>query len=353
MTDHDVVRALLQGADSPRDLSAAQRTRLLSSLGAESDVRTAALLQAAAGPRPLPAGTRSALVSRLAHPRASLVAAPRLHTVVGAVAAVVLLAGVVSAVVRPVADVGPVARPAPTPVHPTQSASGQPPRVEPHVGGVTGPAPSPVPSASLVPSTAPPAPLMPPGAAPEGGPAGAPAAPGSGAPPWERSVFAVTPDAGALAGGTLITIHGTGLVSTVRVEVGRRAATDVHVESDSRVTARTPSGAQPGSVDVVVVMADGVRYGLSPGFTYVAAPVLSSVSPDRGPMSGGNTVVLSGTHLDVGTVVRFGTTEAEVVEASSTTVRVVVPAHLPGPVDVTVTTVGGTSDPRRYTYLPG
>jgi hypothetical protein len=165
-------------------------------------------------------------------------------------------------------------------------------------------------------------------------------------------VSRVEPASGTLAGGTVITIHGSGLSSATRVEVGGRPATDLQVESDSRLTAETPPGARAGSVPVVVVLADGGRYGLSPGFTYVAAPALASVSPDRGPTSGGNTVVLSGTNFRADAVVRFGSAQAEVVEVSTTSLRVVVPSHLPGPVDVTVTTPGGTSAPRRYTYLP-
>jgi hypothetical protein len=162
----------------------------------------------------------------------------------------------------------------------------------------------------------------------------------------------VDPESGALAGGTVITIHGSGLSSATGVEVGGRPATDVQVESDSRLVAKTPPGARAGSVPVVVVMADGGSYGLSPGFTYVAAPTVDSVSPDRGPTSGGNTVVLSGDNLRRDAVVRFGSAQAEVVEATPTSLRVVVPAHLAGPVDVTVTTPGGTSAGRRYTYLP-
>jgi hypothetical protein len=156
-----------------------------------------------------------------------------------------------------------------------------------------------------------------------------------------------------VSGGTLITVDGTGLSSAVRVEVAGRPASDFRVESDSRLTARTPQGEGAGSVPVVVVMSDGGRYGLSPGFTYVATPVLDAVSPSSGPSSGGNTVTLSGAHFRAGAVVRFGTAEAMVRELSPSAIEVVVPEHLPGPVDVTVTTPGGTSAGRRYTYLPG
>lgn len=357
MTDRDqTLRRILREAAAQRPLSTRQRDQLQAALRGDVDAGITALLRGAAGPRSLPRNSRTALRARLADPRVKTrrptIAARRVNGMVAAAAAVVVLVGI-AAVVRTDPTAARLARPAPTQAIPTPSTTGvEPPLPLPGSGVVGGPVTSP-PSPTT--SRPPPAPA-PSSAAPRpGAPAGGPvAAPGgaTGGSATQRSVSRVEPDAGALTGGTPITIFGTGLSSAVRVEIGGRAASELRVHSGSRLTAKTPAGEQAGSASVVVVFDDGARYGLSPGYTYIAAPVLDSVSPDRGPSAGGNTVVLSGKHLRVDCVVRFGSTQAEVVEATSTSLRVVVPSHLPGLVDVTVTTDGGTSSGRRYTYLP-
>ncbi|HVF04291.1 MAG TPA: IPT/TIG domain-containing protein, partial [Frankiaceae bacterium] len=312
----------------------------------------------------LRAATRTGLRARLATGvparRPAVGPSRRVLLALVATAAAIVVVGATAVVLRPADVPGPVARPAPTGL----------PTVAPGGSEQPLPTPSPAPAATVAPRVdAGPVPTRPPGysgptgttpsASPqqgEGPPAapGAPAAPaepGSGQQP-QRSVSGVTPDDGPLAGGTVITVRGTGLSSAVRVEVGGRRAGSLQIESDSELTAETPAGTRAAPVTVVVVMADGARYGLSPGFTYVAAPVLAAISPDRGPTVGGNTVVLSGEHFRADAVVRFGTARAEVRQVSPTSIEVVAPGHLVGPVDVTVTTAGGTSAGRRYTYLP-
>jgi hypothetical protein len=52
-------------------------------------------------------------------------------------------------------------------------------------------------------------------------------------------------------------------------------------------------------------------------------------------------------------MVRFGDSAATRIErVSDTRVRALSPTHAPGPVDVVVTTPGGTSAPVRFLYLP-
>ena len=85
-------------------------------------------------------------------------------------------------------------------------------------------------------------------------------------------------------------------------------------------------------------------------------PAVSSVSPTFGPMAGGTWITVTGRNLAGTTRVRFGTVPAgQMVVVSATVVRALSPAHTLGPVDVTVTTPGGTSPATsgdRFTYLP-
>jgi formylglycine-generating enzyme required for sulfatase activity len=84
----------------------------------------------------------------------------------------------------------------------------------------------------------------------------------------------------------------------------------------------------------------------------VAAPTLSSVSPNVGGISGGAIVTLTGTNLEGATAVAFGGTPATNVTAlSGTTIRATTPARAAGTVAVSVTTPGGTVTlPNAFTY---
>ncbi len=74
-------------------------------------------------------------------------------------------------------------------------------------------------------------------------------------------------------------------------------------------------------------------------------PVVSGVSPQSGPSSGGNSIVVSGQDLENATAVHFGSTTGSIVSvaADGTRLTVTAPVHFGATVDVTVTTPGGTS----------
>lgn len=84
-----------------------------------------------------------------------------------------------------------------------------------------------------------------------------------------------------------------------------------------------------------------------------AAPDVASVDPGSGPSAGGNWVTVTGFDLVGTTAVYFGATSAPFEVLSGSQLRALAPAHASGPVDVRVTTAGGTSSPvvaDRYTY---
>ncbi|MHB1446305.1 MAG: IPT/TIG domain-containing protein [Acidimicrobiales bacterium] len=74
------------------------------------------------------------------------------------------------------------------------------------------------------------------------------------------------------------------------------------------------------------------------------SPAVQSLSPRQGPATGGTWVTVTGTHLNGATAVHFGTTSAtQVVVEPNGQVRALSPAHLPGSVDVVVTTPAGAT----------
>ena len=169
------------------------------------------------------------------------------------------------------------------------------------------------------------------------------------------SVTGVVPDIGPAAGGTMVTITGTGFTGVTAVDFGVTAAASDTVVSATEITAQSPAGT--GAVDITVTAASGMS-PTSPAdvFTYVAAPTVSGLSPSGGSTAGGTFVTITGTGFTGATAVHFGTSPApDVTVVSDTSITVDSPAGTTGTVDVTVTTPGGTSPispADQFTYGP-
>jgi IPT/TIG domain/PASTA domain len=78
-------------------------------------------------------------------------------------------------------------------------------------------------------------------------------------------------------------------------------------------------------------------------------PTISAIAPDFGPVAGGTTVTITGTDLASASAVKFGTVPATSFKAESETkiTAVAPPSATVGPVDVTTTTIAGTSATTR------
>src|SRR4029077_21284225 len=105
-------------------------------------------------------------------------------------------------------------------------------------------------------------------------------------------------------GGTLVTITGANLGTATEVDFGGTAVY-FWVDSDSSIEAFSPAGV--GTVDVTVTT-DGGASAASAGdqFTFVAAPTVSSLSPNTGPPGGGTSVTITGASFTGATEVDFG-----------------------------------------------
>ncbi len=97
-----------------------------------------------------------------------------------------------------------------------------------------------------------------------------------------------------------------------------------------------PSGDRP-QITSSNTAADNYLYG-------AALPVITAVAPGSGPLSGGNTVTITGTGFTGATSVTFGGTAGSSLSvASDTSLTVVAPAHAAGVVDIVVTTPIGSN----------
>jgi alpha-tubulin suppressor-like RCC1 family protein len=150
------------------------------------------------------------------------------------------------------------------------------------------------------------------------------------------TVSSVAPIAGPTVGGTAVTITGTGFGAGATVTIGGVAATNVVVVSATSITATTPAGGA-GPADVSVTTPGGTAT-LMGGFTYLAAPTVTGISPSAGSTLGGTPVTITGTGFVSGATVTLGGGAAtSVTVVSATTVTAVTPAHAAGVVNLVVT----------------
>ncbi|MCD9823574.1 IPT/TIG domain-containing protein [Bradyrhizobium japonicum] len=173
------------------------------------------------------------------------------------------------------------------------------------------------------------------------------------------TVTSISPTSGPLAGGTSVVITGTNFTGTTGaggVKFGATNATSYTVNSNTQITATAPAGSA-GAVDVTVTNGSTSPTSAADQFTYVAAPTVTSISPTSGPTGGGTSVIITGTNFSTTTGaagVKFGATNAASYTVNSNTqITATAPAGT-GTVDVTVTTVGGTSATTasdQFTYV--
>jgi hypothetical protein len=178
------------------------------------------------------------------------------------------------------------------------------------------------------------------------------------------TVTEISPNLGPIAGGTTITITGTGFTGATAVTflentvsgTSQTPATSFTVDSDTQITAVAPAapGGTFGIADVVVTIPAG--NSLSPTtdeFVWEAPPVVGGFQPFIGSTVGGDRVTIFGTGFDGASAVLFGSTPAAsftVLDGSE--IFATAPAHAPGGVSISVTTPGGTGkSPTPYTYI--
>ncbi|HEY1106672.1 MAG TPA: IPT/TIG domain-containing protein, partial [Agromyces sp.] len=119
--------------------------------------------------------------------------------------------------------------------------------------------------------------------------------------------------------------------------------------SGTEIDFTTPAHAA-GAVNVVVTTAGGPSNALP--FTFVAAPVLTALAPDAGPVAGGTPVTITGTALGGATAVTVDGVPVAFTQVSDTEITFTTPAHAAGAVDVVVTTAGGASNALPFEYVP-
>jgi hypothetical protein len=191
-------------------------------------------------------------------------------------------------------------------------------------------------------------------------------------------ITGISPDRGPLAGGTKVTLTGSGFTGATEVLFDGIPGTDLVVVDDNTITVRTPAGVTaPNDVDVVVVGPNGNSPAEDgPVFGYVplsGLPTISAMTPWVGPDDGGTRVTFYGTNFDEYTTVTFDGLPAHNLvlgpdvdaskarsrsrsgprAAASTSLSVDSPPHTWGWVKVAVTNAAGTHHfAPGFTFIP-
>lgn len=171
------------------------------------------------------------------------------------------------------------------------------------------------------------------------------------------SITSISPSNGNTAGGTPITITGTGFLAGATVTIGGITATNILINSPTEISAVTPAGAG-GSVDVVVTNPDTGSVTQSRAYLYgsLALPSYISIAPSSGLPDGGTNVIISGTGFVSGATVKFGGVSATgVVVNSPTQITAVTPVGSNGSANLLITNPNNDSVTATnvFTYIAG
>ncbi|GAA2542823.1 hypothetical protein GCM10010435_08270 [Winogradskya consettensis] len=167
--------------------------------------------------------------------------------------------------------------------------------------------------------------------------------------PPAPGVGTLDPAAVTTIGGQTVTLTGTDLTGVTSVKIGTMTA-PAKVLSPTSLTFTTP--VRPaGTYPVTVTNTYGtsnpagqLTYALPP------APVVTAVTPATGPTYKTTPVVLTGTDFGGATKVTADGKQISFTKVSGTQLKLILPVHAAGPVDVVITTPGGVSTGGSFTY---
>ena len=164
---------------------------------------------------------------------------------------------------------------------------------------------------------------------------------------------AVSPGSGPRGSGNEVTVEGQGFVpGRIEVRFGDTEARSFRYVRSTELLVVVPPGS--GLVDVVARIGN-VAATLPDAYRFLSPPEITSLTPVRGPVAGGQPVVIDGREfIDGATDVLFGAVPAPfvAVESSDRISATTPPASEPGVTDVVVRTAAGdAARPGAYTYL--
>lgn len=182
-------------------------------------------------------------------------------------------------------------------------------------------------------------------------------------PPPELRILKVLPPRGAAAGGTPVTLEGTGFIRgfstsgsaakrATTITIGDNPVIDFQIIDDGTLELRTPPGvAGPATVTVINPLG---TFRCNSCFTFYDELVVTKFAPESAPLRGGTEVTIDGAGFTEDLQVNFGVySSPKVTFVSSKQVKAVVPRGAAvGLVDLTLYNKNGVSSQRRaFAYV--
>jgi len=172
-------------------------------------------------------------------------------------------------------------------------------------------------------------------------------------------ITSIFPTQGPIAGGTVLSITGTGFIASPlpTVTFGSNNA-NVISATTTQIVVLSPQRIA-GAVDVTVTNDDGQTDTQTDGFTYtttqISSPTITNINPNSGLNSGGTSITITGTDfIDAPLpLVTIGGSVAVITSATTTSIVATTPVGTAGAVDVTVTNDDGatTTLSSGFTYI--
>lgn len=162
----------------------------------------------------------------------------------------------------------------------------------------------------------------------------------------------LTPTHGPHTGGNHVTFTGFGFKTDDLITVDGIVLTQsqkTFIDANTWLITMPPHHPGPAPVIVTDQGGAGMGGGFESIYTY-DGPLITSISPTEGLISGGTEVVISGTGFDPAAVVKFGGVTATRVPHASMLI-VTTPPHAAGRVDVEVTNPDGSKGVLGNAYL--
>ncbi|MCR8844809.1 IPT/TIG domain-containing protein [Paenibacillus sp. SC116] len=154
-------------------------------------------------------------------------------------------------------------------------------------------------------------------------------------------IESVTPNVGPVKGENQIVLKGSHFMNGAKVTIGGQAATTVSVTA-TEVKVTVPAAQKEGLVSITVTNPDNTTVTLADAYTYVGGPLVTSISPNKGVIAGGEVAKITGAKFVDGVQVYFGNKKAAAQFESTTSIQATVPAGTTaGAVDVKVVNPDG------------
>ncbi|KAM8966821.1 LOW QUALITY PROTEIN: fibrocystin-L [Pelodytes ibericus] len=149
---------------------------------------------------------------------------------------------------------------------------------------------------------------------------------------YEIRIFSVSPSTGSTAGGTLVTIFGSGFSSDSSVLLGSSVC-DMVSANLSSIQCKTPAGSE-GQTDILV-LTNGFNGTLEKSFLYSSlyTPVITDINPNTSSVLGNTSLTISGYKFgnqSAESTVTIGSKLCDILEWNPTDITCLLPPLPPG-----------------------